>query len=410
MAEIVARLEAILSLQERLDSSETEGKFVNKVSLLFAGKPNASTLISALTLDGEGEPINEIKGKVISASMLQSPSSTGMQTTRIPPVDLKAFSFLELKLATRNFRPSAMIGSHAETLHKGWIDEQYAPSKLGIGIPIAVKRLNESLQGHKEWLADHIKVLGLLNHPNLVKIIGYCLEDDHSRLLVSEYMVKGSLGTRLFGRRNIDPLSWSVRLKIAAGFAKGLAYLHSPEVNVIYRELKSSNIFLDPDYNTKLCMAWMAKGDLLDGKASISTRVTGTSGYAAPEYIATGDLTVASNIYTFGVVFLEILTGRQCIDENRPLNDQILVKFVKSNLSKKRGIHLIIDSKIDEQFPPDIAMTAIKLAMKCLLQEPKHRPTANEVVTALEKLQHLSKLATEKKYLKKVAESLRNER
>ncbi|PWA98021.1 Concanavalin A-like lectin/glucanase, subgroup [Artemisia annua] len=246
MAEIIARLEAILSLQERLDSSEKEGKFVNKVYLLFAGKPKASTLISARTLDGEGEPSNEIEGKVISASMLQSPSSTGTQTTRIHPVDLKAFSFLELKVATRNFRPSVAYGSYAgsSALYKGWIDEQYAPGKFGIGIPIAVKRLNESLQDHKEWLAD-IKVLGRLNHPNLVKIIGYCLEDDHSRFLVCEYMVKGSLGNHLLGRRYRDPFTWSVRLNIAVGFAKGLAYLHSPEVNIIYRELKSDKILLD---------------------------------------------------------------------------------------------------------------------------------------------------------------------
>nr|GEX99071.1 receptor-like cytoplasmic kinase 176 [Tanacetum cinerariifolium] len=219
-----------------------------------------------------------------------------------------------------------------------------------------------------------IKVLGLLDHPNIVKIIGYCIEEDHYRLLVCEYMDRGCLGRLLLGRTRTkyyeDRLPWSIRLKVAVGFAKGLAYLHSLE-----------------NWNAKLCMTWLAKSGLLDADSCVSLQVRSTSGYAAPEYFATGDLTTASNIYTFGVVLLEILTWRQCIDKNLPLSEQILAESVKRNLSRKQRIQLIIDPNIDGQYSPDLATRAVKLAMKCLLEEPKQRPTASDVVRELEELQ-----------------------
>jgi serine/threonine protein kinase len=161
--------------------------------------------------------------------------------------NLKSFSFNDLKTATRNFRPDSVLGEGGfGCVFKGWIDEHsFTAAKPGTGIVIAAKRLNqEGLQGHKEWLAE-INYLGQLDHPNLVKLIGYCLEDDH-RLLVYEFMPRGSLENHLFRRASyIQPLSWNYRMKIALGAAKGLAFLHSDEVKVIYRDFKTSNILLD---------------------------------------------------------------------------------------------------------------------------------------------------------------------
>ncbi|KAI3734880.1 hypothetical protein L6452_14360 [Arctium lappa] len=336
---------------------------------------------------------SRLDGKVTSASVPPSPRSPRTQTEILQSGDLKPFSFNVLKMATRNFRPDSVLGEGGfGSVFKGWIDEQsLAAAKPGTGTVIAVKRLNqEGLQGHQEWLSE-INYLGLLNHPNLVKLIGYCLEDDH-RLLVYEFMPRGSLENHLFRRSSyFQPLPWNLRIKVALGAAKGLAYLHSPEAKVIYRDFKSSNILIDSNYNAKLSDFGLAKDGPVDGKSHVSTRVMGTYGYAAPEYMATGHLTARSDIYSFGVVLLEILTGRRCIDKNRPSGEQILVEFAKPYLSSKRRILHIMDPRIGGQYSSTVAIRGAMLAMKCLLKEPKHRPSAEEVVKALEQLQELQK-------------------
>nr|XP_043628955.1 receptor-like cytoplasmic kinase 176 [Erigeron canadensis] len=338
---------------------------------------------------------SRLDGKVTSASVPPSPRSPRSQTEILQSGNLKPFSFNVLKMATRNFRPDSVLGEGGfGSVFKGWIDEQtLAAAKPGTGTVIAVKRLNqEGLQGHQEWLAE-INYLGLLDHPNLVKLIGYCLEDDH-RMLVYEFMPRGSLENHLFRRSSyFQPLSWNLRIKVALGAAKGLAYLHSPEAKVIYRDFKSSNILIDSHYNAKLSDFGLAKDGPVDGKSHVSTRVMGTYGYAAPEYMATGHLTARSDIYSFGVVLLEILTGRRCIDKNRPPGEQILVEYAKPYLTSKRRILLIMDPRLNGQYSSTVAMRAAMLAMKCLLKEPKHRPSAAEIVKTLEQLQDLQKAA-----------------
>ncbi|XWS69763.1 hypothetical protein CRYUN_Cryun04dG0206900 [Craigia yunnanensis] len=157
-------------------------------------------------------------------------------------------------------------------MQKGWFEENgTAPVKPGTGLTVAVKTLNhDGLQGHKEWLAE-VNFLGDLVHPNLVKLIGYCIEDDQ-RLLVYEFMPRGSLENHLF-RRSL-PLPWSTRMKIALGAAKGLAFLHEEaERSVIYRDFKTSNILLDSDYNAKLSDFGLAKDGPEGDKTHVSTRV-----------------------------------------------------------------------------------------------------------------------------------------
>ncbi|KAH7570157.1 hypothetical protein JRO89_XS05G0059700 [Xanthoceras sorbifolium] len=205
---------------------------------------------------------------------------------------LRKFTFNDLKLATRNFRPESLLGEGGfGCVFKGWIEENgTAPVKPGTGLTVAVKTLNhDGLQGHKEWLAE-VNFLGDLVHPNLVKLIGYCIEDDQ-RLLVYEFMPRGSLENHLF-RRSL-PLPWSIRMKIALGAAKGLAFLHEEaERPVIYRDFKTSNILLDADYNAKLSDFGLAKDGPEGDKTHVSTRVMGTYGYAAPEYVMTDVISV----------------------------------------------------------------------------------------------------------------------
>jgi len=176
--------------------------------------------------------------------MLPTPRS---EDEILESANVKAFTFNELRTATRNFRPDSVLGEGGfGSVFKGWIDEKtLAPTRPGLGMVIAVKKLNqEGYQGHKEWLTE-VNYLGTLSHPYLVRLVGYCLEDEQ-RLLVYEFMPRGSLENHLFRRSShFQPLSWNLRMKIALGAAKGLAFLHSDNAKVIYRDFKTSNILLD---------------------------------------------------------------------------------------------------------------------------------------------------------------------
>ncbi|CAK9184208.1 unnamed protein product [Ilex paraguariensis] len=347
---------------------------------------DTGTGVSSKIVSRDGTEMSNSSGKVSSASIPQTPKSEGeiLQSS-----NLKSFTFSELKTATRNFRPDSVVGEGGfGSVFKGWVDEQsLAASKPGTGMVIAVKKLNqEGWQGHKEWLAE-INYLGQLHHPNLVKLIGYCLEDDH-RLLVYEFMPKGSMENHLFRRGSyFQPLSWSLRMKVALGAARGLAFLHSNEPKVIYRDFKTSNILLDSNYNAKLSDFGLARDGPTGDKSYVSTRVMGTYGYAAPEYLSTGHLTAKSDVYSFGVVLLEILSGKKAIDKNRPTGEHNLVEWAKPYLTNKRRIFRVLDGRLEGQYSLGRAMKAVNLAVQCLCMEPKLRPTMDEVVTTLEQLQ-----------------------
>ncbi|XP_060199961.1 probable serine/threonine-protein kinase PIX13 isoform X2 [Lycium barbarum] len=192
--------------------------------------------------------------------------------------NLKMFTLAELKSATKNFRPDTVLGEGGfGTVFKGWVDDKtFAPSKVGVGMPVAVKKSNpESEQGLKEWQAE-VKFLGKFSHANLVKLIGYCWEEK-TFLLVYEHMQKGSLESHLF-RKGAETLSWDTRLNIAIGAARGLAFLHTTEKQVIYRDFKADNILLDADYNAKLSDFGLAKMGPVNGDSHVTTRIVGTYG------------------------------------------------------------------------------------------------------------------------------------
>lgn len=295
-----------------------------------------------------------------------------------------AFTLYELETITKSFRSDYILGEGGfGTVYKGYINENV---RVGLkSLPVAVKVLNkEGLQGHKEWLTE-VNFLGQLRHPNLVKLIGYCCEDDH-RLLVYEFMFRGSLENHLF-RKAAVPLSWSTRMVIALGAAKGLAFLHHAERPVIYRDFKTSNILLDSDYIAKLSDFGLAKAGPQGDETHVSTRVMGTYGYAAPEYVMTGHLTARSDVYSFGVVLLELLTGRKSVDKTRPSKEQNLVDWARPKLNDKRKLLQIIDPRLENQYSVRAAQKACSLAYYCLSQNPKARPLMSDVVETLEPLQ-----------------------
>ncbi|KAL3569967.1 hypothetical protein D5086_029857 [Populus alba] len=274
-----------------------------------------------------------------------------------------AFTLYELETITKSFRSDYILGEGGfGTVYKGYIDENV---RVGLkSIPVAVKVLNrEGLQGHREWLTE-VNFLGQLRHPNLVKLIGYCCEDDH-RLLVYEFMFRGSLENHLFRKATV-PLSWATRMMIALGAAKGLAFLHNAERPVIYRDFKTSNILLDSDYTAKLSDFGLAKAGPQGDETHVSTRVMGTYGYAAPEYV---------------------MTGRKSVDKTRPSKEQSLVDWARPKLNDKRKLLQIIDPRLENQYSVRAAQKACSLAYYCLSQNPKARPLMSDVVETLEPLQ-----------------------
>ncbi|MBA0782750.1 hypothetical protein Gotri_000579 [Gossypium trilobum] len=308
----------------------------------------------------------------------------------LPAPNLRIFSFAELKTATKNFRPDMVLGEGGfGQVFKGWIGEK-ALGKSGSATLVAVKKLNsESLQGFEEWQSE-VNFLGRLSHPHLVRLLGYCWEDKEL-LLVYEFMQKGSLENHLFGRgSSVQSLEWNIRIKIAIGAAKGLSFLHSSDKKVIYRDFKASNILLDGSYTAKLSDFGLAKLGPSASQSHVTTRVMGTYGYAAPEYVATGHLYVKSDVYGFGVVLVEILTGLRALDPNRPSGQHNLSEWIKPYLSDRRKLKSIMDNRLEGKYPSKAAVRIAQLALKCLEPEPKYRPSMKEVVETLEQIESIN--------------------
>ncbi|KAJ7955445.1 Protein kinase [Quillaja saponaria] len=262
---------------------------------------------------------------------------------------LIAFTFNELKIITANFRQDHVLGGGGfGSVYKGFISDDVREGLPPIPVAVKVHDGDNSYQGHREWLAEVI-FLGQLSHPNLVKLVGYCCENEH-RVLIYEYMARGSVENNLFSRVLL-PLPWSIRMKIAFGAAKGLAFLHEAEKPVIYRDFKTSNILLDLDYNAKLSDFGLAKDGPVGDKSHVSTRIMGTYGYAAPEYIMTGHLTPRSDVYSFGVVLLELVAGRKSLDKSRPAREQNLTDWALPLLKEKKKLLNIVDPRLNGDYP-----------------------------------------------------------
>lgn len=370
----------------------------SKVDSSVSGTPTNSAESKSTNDASRDQPATAVVSSTTTSNPESSTSTSKLEEELKVSSRLRKFTFNDLKLATRNFRPESLLGEGGfGCVFKGWIEENgTAPVKPGTGLTVAVKTLNhDGLQGHKEWLAE-VNYLGELAHPNLVKLIGYCIEDDQ-RLLVYEFMPRGSLENHLF-RRSL-PLPWSIRMKIALGAAKGLAFLHEEaEKPVIYRDFKTSNILLDADYNAKLSDFGLAKDGPEEGKTHVSTRVMGTYGYAAPEYVMTGHLTSRSDVYSFGVVLLEMITGRRSMDKNRPNGEHNLVEWARPHLNDRRRFYRLIDPRLEGHFSIKGAQKAVQLAAHCLSRDPKARPLMSEVVETLKPLPNMKDMASSSYY------------
>ncbi|KAJ0841571.1 putative protein kinase RLK-Pelle-RLCK-VIIa-2 family [Helianthus annuus] len=302
------------------------------------------------------------------------------------PSNLKEFKFSELKSATKNFSLSVKLGEGGfGSVYTGTIRNPRDPSK---DLNVAVKQLGKrGFQGHKEWVTE-VNVLGIVEHPNLVKLVGYCAEDhgkEIERLLVYEYMPNKSVEYYL-SSKSPKTLSWSMRLKVAQDAARGLAYLHEGlDFQIIFRDFKSSNILLDDQWNAKLSDFGLARLGPKEGYTHVTTAVVGTMGYSSPEYIQTGRLTTKNDVWSYGVFLYELITGRRPFDRNRPTEEQKLLEWVRPFLDVK-NFPLIVDTRLEGKYPLKSALKLSLIANKCLSRNPKSRPRMSEVLEMVNRL------------------------
>ncbi|XP_077215283.1 putative serine/threonine-protein kinase PBL7 [Tasmannia lanceolata] len=289
----------------------------------------------------------------------------------------QTFTFRELAAVTKNFRADCLLG-------EGGFGRVYKGRLESTNQIVAIKQLDRNgLQGNREFLVE-VLMLSLLHHPNLVNLIGYCADGDQ-RLLVYEYMALGSLEDHLHDLPSDKKrLDWNTRMKIAAGAAKGLEYLHDKaNPPVIYRDLKCSNILLGEGFHPKLSDFGLAKLGPVGDKTHVSTRVMGTYGYCAPEYAMTGQLTLKSDVYSFGVVLLEIITGRKAIDNSKAAGEHNLVAWARPLFKDRRKFPQMADPMLQGQYPVRGLYQALAVAAMCVQEQPTMRPLIADVVTAL---------------------------
>ncbi|XP_054813302.1 probable serine/threonine-protein kinase PIX13 [Prosopis cineraria] len=307
---------------------------------------------------------------------------------------LKVFSLRDLKAATKNFKPDLLLGEGTfGKVYKGWLDEKtFSPTdNVGNRIKVAVKTLrSENLQEYFQEWQSKVKFLETLSHPNIVKLLGYCLED-RVILLVYEFVPKGNLENHLFRRiPSNELLYWNTRVKIAIDVAEGLAYLHASENQIILKNFDTSNILLDESYSAKICDFGLAKFGHIGEESHLNNAAIHVSSHAAPEYIHSGRLNVKSNVYGYGVVLLEMLSGLRAHDLKRPDRQRNLVKWAKPCLSHKRKLKTIIDFRIEGQYSLDAAFQIAQLILQCLEDYPTLRPSMNHVVEALHGVEAIS--------------------
>ncbi|KAL3517198.1 hypothetical protein ACH5RR_024100 [Cinchona calisaya] len=248
---------------------------------------------------------------------------------------------------------------------------------------VAVKNLlNNRGQAEREFKVE-VEAIGRVRHKNLVRLLGYCVEGAY-RMLVYEYLDNGTLEQWLHGDvGEVSPLTWHIRMNIILGTAKGLAYLHDGlEPKVVHRDIKSSNILLDRQWNAKVSDFGLAK--LLNSERTyVTTRVMGTFGYVAPEYACTGMLSEKSDVYSFGILIMEIISGRSPVDYSRPQGEVNLVDWLKTMVGIRRSEE-VVDRKMPEMPTSKALKRALLVALKCVDPDAQKRPKMGHVIHMLE--------------------------
>ncbi|CAD6262298.1 unnamed protein product [Miscanthus lutarioriparius] len=297
------------------------------------------------------------------------------------------YSYCELRTAVENFSSCNLLGEGGYgTVYKGQFTD---------GSMVAVKQLSEtSRQGKRQFIAE-VETISQVQHRNLVKLYGCCLEGNKP-LLVYQYMENGSLDKALFGSGRMT-LDWSTRYKICLGIARGLAYLHQESsIRVVHRDIKASNVLLDTNLNPKISDFGLAK--LYDDKKThVSTKVAGTFGYLAPEYAMRGHMTEKVDVFAFGVVMLEIISGRPNHDDRLDEDMAYLLEWVWQHYEEDHPLD-VVDARLAE-FNSDEVLRAIRVGLLCIQSSPRQRPSMSRVVSMLTGDREVAEAVTKPSYI-----------
>lgn len=324
---------------------------------------------------------SNVQSSSVSSSQVLSETTLSSQSAGASVVDGvnmgwgRWYNLRELEIATRGFDDKCVIGRGGYgVVYRGVLPD---------GSVVAVKNLLDNKgQAEKEFKVE-VEAIGKVRHKNLVGLIGYCAEGTR-RLLVYEYIDNGNLEQWLHGEVGpVSPLTWDIRMKIAVGTAKGLAYLHEGlEPKVVHRDVKSSNILLDKKWNAKVSDFGLAKL-LGPEKSYVTTRVMGTFGYVSPEYASTGMLNEGNDVYSFGILLMELITGRTPVDYSKPPGEMNLVDWFKGMVSSKRGEE-VVDPLIQVAPPPRALKRVLLVCLRCIDTDTNKRPKMGQIVHMLE--------------------------
>ncbi|CAN6443207.1 unnamed protein product [Victoria cruziana] len=309
---------------------------------------------------------------------------------------LHAFSLDALSAATEDFSDDRFLGEGGfGIVYKGWIkinttslEKPGIQSQKGEAKPVnkavAVKKLTlGGYQGHNEWKKE-IAYLSRLHHPNIVTLVGYGIKDEQ-RLLVYEFMEKRSLDIHLFASDAASRLPWTKRITIALGAARGLAFLH--DASIIFRDMKASNILLDKDFNAKLSDFGLARDGPIGNMTHVSTKVIGTHGYAAPEYVESGCLTKKADVYSFGIVMLELLSGRPALMKKGSIVKEKIANWANTHYHTVDDFIDLMDGKLVGQYGKREAKVFTMWAIQCINPDKNQRPEMSFMVSVLEQIQ-----------------------
>ncbi|WVZ23945.1 hypothetical protein V8G54_002489 [Vigna mungo] len=284
------------------------------------------------------------------------------------------FTLEQIREATEDFSPVNKIGEGGfGPVYKG---------QLSDGTLVAVKQLSsKSRQGNREFL-NEIGLVSCLHHPNLVKLHGCCIEGNQL-MLVYEYMENNSLAQALFSSKDQLNLDWPTRLRICIGIAKGLAFLHEESrLKIVHRDIKATNVLLDGNLNPKISDFGLARLDD-EEKTHITTRIAGTIGYMAPEYALWGRLSYKADVYSYGVVVLEVVSGKSN-NNYMPSDNRVCLLDKACHLQRTERLIELVDERLGSKIKPTEAIILMKVALLCTDVSPSFRPTMSEVVNMLE--------------------------
>ncbi|KAL9447397.1 hypothetical protein AB3S75_014960 [Citrus x aurantiifolia] len=371
---LVALVLLVLMLRRLKSSSED-----SHGSSFKDNKSGSSRFIAHMTINSTSSP--DVKGGCFNGGHVRSNNvppaapTTAYNYVRDKGV-VQVFTYKELETATENFSEGNVIGNGGfGVVYKGVLSD---------GTVAAIKKLHRDGKQRERAFRMEVELLSRLHSPHLVELLGYCADQNH-RLLISEYMPNGTLQQHLHRHNNrYQPLDWGTRLIIALDCARALEFLHEQATPpVIHRDFKCSNVLLDQNFRAKVTDFGLAKmvSDKINGQ--ISTRVLGTTGYLAPEYASTGKLTTKSDVYSYGVVLLELLTGRVPVDPNRPPGEHVLVSWALPRLTSREEAMEMVDPSLQGQYSKKDLIQIAAIAAVCVQPEAAYRPLMTDVVQSL---------------------------